>query len=160
MAPQFQSPAPRFWSKVNFNGPGGCWEWTACLFPAGYGKFGVRSPVVVGAHRWSYEAAYGSIPDGLCVCHRCDNRKCVRPDHLFLGTVGDNNRDMYAKGRNNNPTGADHPKTKLSTEQVLEVRRMLRDGMPVRQIAERFGVFPGTIYAIRNGKSHKKVVLS
>jgi hypothetical protein len=85
-----------FWSKVSKSD--GCWEWMGGKDKDGYGKItymwrGLR------AHRLSWELTYGVIPQGLDVLHRCDNPPCVRPDHLFLGTHGDNNRDMKEKGR-------------------------------------------------------------
>lgn len=87
----------RFWSKVDQSGD--CWEWTAAANRQGYGKFKARSYVLVPAHRHSWELANGPIPAGMYVCHRCDNPRCVRPDHLFLGTHQDNVTDMMAKGR-------------------------------------------------------------
>lgn len=80
----------------------GCWNWTGFINPKGYGQLSFKRRTV-RAHRLAWALAYGPIPDGLCVCHRCDNRRCVRPDHLFIGTNLDNMRDMVAKGRLRNP---------------------------------------------------------
>lgn len=93
------SVAARFWSKVTRGD--GCWEWVAAINPVtGYGAFGVGR-AVVNAHRLSWEMANGrSVPAGHDVCHRCDNRRCVRPDHLFVASRAANVADMFLKGRN------------------------------------------------------------
>jgi hypothetical protein len=92
----------RFWSKVDKSpghGPNGeCWIWTASTFDNGYGQLKVRGKNRK-AHRLAYEIQAGPIPEGLSVCHHCDNRPCIRLDHLFLGTPKENEQDKIAKGR-------------------------------------------------------------
>ena len=107
----------RFWSKVvKLNPAGNCWVWVGTRNQFGYGQYYIGSAgprAVYAAHRIAYGLANGPIPAGLCVCHRCDNRLCVNPTHLFVATHGDNLRDMVAKGR--------HPETVLKSQLRLGV---------------------------------------
>jgi len=92
----------RFWEKVRIEGGQRCWEWTGTLTrgPKGYGSFGVARGHTVRAHRYAWELTFKKkVPAGLYVCHRCDNPRCVRHDHLFLGTAQDNIDDAVSKGR-------------------------------------------------------------
>jgi hypothetical protein len=103
-------PQPKpFWTQVHF-GPS-CWEWMGRIERTGYGRLRFNSEMY-SAHRAAWVLENGAIPDGIMVMHRCDNRKCVRPDHLFLGTHADNMKDMTDKGRQ--AKGIDHP-NKLKT---------------------------------------------
>lgn len=137
----------RFWSKVDKSThPSGCWEWTASLNMYGYGQFGFRG-TVVAAHRVAWELTYGPVPDGLCVCHRCDNRKCVNTAHLFVASQAANMRDMAVKGRGRTrPTrGADSTSAKLTAADVRAIRRRYRDGDSLRVLGQAFGVWHTTI---------------
>ena len=93
---QFGRPVSRFWANVQKTN--GCWEWTGGKHAPGYGRLFVATKEM-RAHRFSWLIHNGRIPDGLFVCHKCDNPNCVNPEHLFLGTHQDNMDDMVAKGR-------------------------------------------------------------
>lgn len=129
----------RFWQKVDKAAPNGCWEWTGSLHSKGYGQMSGsrRGDRPLKCHRVSWELHRGPVPDGLQVLHRCDNRRCVNPDHLFLGTAGDNSRDMVNKGRVSR--GERHPFAKLTAADVTELRRLSECGRPDRELAAVFG---------------------
>lgn len=95
------SLSERFWAKVKKSD--GCWLWTGPIMNSGYGRGPGRNSKYTIAHRLSWELRHGEIPSGLLVLHRCDNRLCVNPEHLFLGTYKDNTADMWAKGRAKGP---------------------------------------------------------
>lgn len=143
-----------------------CWEWTATTMNNGYGHFWYNKKLTL-AHRVSYQFYIGQIPNGICVLHKCDNRKCVNPNHLFLGTYQDNATDRKNKGRGNIPTGVKNPRTKLSIKQVKEIRKLLIKQQKIlldyknhythRAIAEKYNVTTGAIVCIANGKNWKSV---
>jgi hypothetical protein len=148
-----------FWSFV-LKSPS-CWEWQGSTSD-GYGTYR-HNGKTRKAHRVVWERERGPIPEGLCVCHHCDNRRCVRPDHLFLGTVDDNNKDRAAKGRSAGvfPGGEAHPArkrrgqshwcAKLTDDDVREIRALRARGLLQAQIGARFNIHPSTVSRITRG---------
>lgn len=137
-----------FWAKVAKAGPNDCWPWIGCISTRGYGYYGVWGYGSFGAHRVSHALAHGAIPDGLFVCHSCDNPPCVNPSHLFAGTPKENTRDCIRKGRYRTTPFV------LSTEQRAEVVRDSASGVWASVLAKRFGVCRKTIVRIRS--NHRK----
>lgn len=143
----------RFEAKVSPEPTSGCWLWTAYLMPNGYGLIG-RGGSGEGmeyAHRAAWMLYRGPVPAGRFVCHRCDNRACVNPDHLFLGTHADNMRDMSSKRRS--AVGSRNGQARLSPQSASEARRMKSSGIPQAQIARALGVSPMTISRLVRGQS-------
>ena len=104
----------------------GCINWVGPFHYKGYGVLHKENKSYK-VHRVSFEVNKGPVPDGMLVCHSCDNRKCVNPDHLWIGTDYDNVRDMMVKGRNKPTRGEANPKAKLKNAQVLEIFTSFRD---------------------------------
>ena len=134
----------RFWSKVKKTRS--CWLWTGSTrgVPA-YGQYAWSHDRPMRAHRAAWLLVYGKLDDDALVLHRCDNRLCVRPSHLFLGTHRDNTQDMMRKGRNavlcGTVVGDAHHNTKLSDAALRRMRRdFLRSEATVKELAQRYGV--------------------
>ena len=143
-----QNVHKRFWSKVQKTDS--CWNWTAQCGRSGYGQFRFND-YPHQAHRVAWILSYGPIPPEKFVCHRCDNRKCVNPEHLFLGTCADNLADMAAKGRSTR--GTKSASAKLTEQDVRDIRNYYQAGQSQRQIAAQFGVSSHAIYSILAGKT-------
>ena len=135
----------RFWSKVNVKGDDDCWEWMAGKTSSGYGAFYANGRMN-RANRIAYTISNEQIPEKLLVLHKCDNPICCNPGHLFLGTQGDNVRDMWSKGRDNHPVGNRCGSAKLTVDQVIEIRA---SGGTCRYLADKYGVGKSTIAAIK-----------
>lgn len=144
----------KFWARVQKTD--GCWVWMGCVNVAGYGTLSMGDKEI-GAHRFSYTIHNGDIPLGLSVCHTCDNRRCVNPDHLFAGTQNDNVQDMVRKGRNrcNPPRGEAHKKHKLTEQAVLEI---FRSSGSCKEVALRYNVSPTLVCNIRAKRTWKHLL--
>ncbi len=186
MPPQYTPKVvSRFWSKVDRSGgPDACWLWTTSTFGSGYGQFKLE-PRNLRAHRVAWEITHGCVPDGLFVLHRCDNRRCVNPAHLWLGTHKDNMADMQRKGRaatgdangsrlhperlvrgDVHPArktlfwrcGTDNGEAKLTEQQVQWIRtRWECGGVRLQDLAVMYGVSKQTIWKVVNRKSWRHI---
>lgn len=136
----------RFWDKVlKPIGLDGCWEWTGAKTTRGYGMLGLGNRKTAEVHRISWKIHRGEIPEGVCVCHRCDNPGCVNPEHLFLGTKSDNRADAMMKGR----------LQKLDDRKEKEIEDLYysRSKISQKRLAKIFGVSQSTIGRITRVKS-------
>jgi DNA-binding CsgD family transcriptional regulator len=141
----------RFWQKVDKSagcGPwGNCWIWIGAVNDSGYGKLAANGSQAYRAHRYSYELVNGPLAKGVCVLHKCDVRRCVRPDHLFEGTRADNNRDTSSKGRirGGQGKGSAHPKAVLDEEIVARIWSLRHFGLSPGKIARMLGLNRSTV---------------
>lgn len=167
--------ASRFSTKYFPEPNSGCWIWTGMTAQNGYGRMLVKSKngPTAAAHRISWAIVHGAPPTNLDVCHKCDNRLCVNPDHLFLGSRADNMRDCSKKGRNimqrhpersvlrgnkiRRPAGESHPQAKLTEAQIHEIRR-LRGSSSQEALAARFGVDRSTVGRILSGMTWRHLI--
>lgn len=152
----------RFWSKVKIKKFNQCWEWQGSLNPnstRGYGNFKVRSRNIK-PHRFSYTLANGQILKNMCICHSCDNRACVNPLHLFIGTKADNNKDRHLKGRTSHKSrnvGSKHGLSKLTENQAKEIKQRCKNGETQRLLEREFGLKRGSVWSIANNLSWKHI---
>lgn len=157
--------AARFWAKVDKapgHGPGGnCWIWTGSVLPAsrtsrgGYGHLRWNRQNLL-AHRTAFTIENGTIPDRLCVLHACDNPRCVRPEHLFLGTKAENTQDMMRKGRHRAPCGEANASARLTSADVVRIRELYAARLAgSTTLARRFGIPESSVSRIVRGLSWK-----
>lgn len=143
----------RFLEKTSPEPNSGCWIWTGSINASGYGTMNANGKTVL-AHRYIFEKMEGGAA-GKCVCHKCDNRLCVNPDHLWLGSVGDNNRDRHAKGRSSGGRnlGKNNPAAKIDWPAVHDIRSKQESR---RIYAERYGITYFTVRDIEIGRIWKE----
>lgn len=142
----------RFETKFKKGEEDKCWNWTANKNrEGGYGQFSIAGRRQL-AHRIAYQLYVGEIPEGMLICHFCDNPACVNPAHLFPGTQADNMIDCMNKGRVFHPVGEKHGHAKLTGDQVGEIRQMSSEGARNGDLSRLFGVSRPTISNITHGK--------
>lgn len=142
----------KFWSRVQPAEADECWLWTGPVVDGNYPKVWMDQKIQ-GAHRVSYALAVGDLEPGMCVCHTCDNRLCVNPAHLWLGTKADNNADAHAKGRSSGGSlpGEMSPMARLTDDAVREIRSRVAAGEPKASVARDFGVCKQTVCNVISG---------
>jgi len=144
---RFQLFEDKVWPEPN----SGCWLWSGAKTSSGYGSFAMDRYRTIPAHRYAWICAYGSIPDGIDVCHRCDNPLCVNPEHLWLGTHTDNNSDRHRKGRSRGGSmkGTANPSAKIDWDAVKEIgsKKMSRS-----HYAAQYGI---TYWTVRDIETHR-----
>lgn len=148
----------RFWSNVDIKGEDECWNWKLSKgINHGYGKVSILRYNFL-AHRLSYFLTYGDIPKDdsskgtLFVCHKCDNKICCNPKHLFLGNTQDNMNDMKLKNRSSSKYGEDNLKHKLTEQQVFDIRQKYSNGLSQKDLSIEYEVQISTISRIVNYK--------
>jgi hypothetical protein len=139
-----------------------CWEWQGVRLKGGYGKImeNGHTKRTLLAHRVAWEAHNAEpIPPGMCVCHACDNRACVNPAHLFVGSHVDNMQDMIGKGRKVVTAGERSSTAKLTEQSVLEIRELGSQGLRQIDIAQRFDISRASVGLILSGQNWKHLPL-
>jgi len=131
----------------------GCWEWLGCIGNHGYGQFDYKK-VKNTAHRASYKIHKGEIAKGLCVCHTCDNRKCVNTAHLYLGDSKQNTKDMWDRKRNRVANGGSQGFVKpvITADEAREIKALVAQGVIQQTVAEKFNINQTTVSRIALGK--------
>jgi hypothetical protein len=147
--PAHRPAKERFWEKVRVSDDvDACWDWTGSAGNSGYGTFFGDDKRFWGAHRWAWFDSNGEIPDGMFVCHSCDNKLCCNPGHLFLGTHQDNMDDMCSKDRGG--------RAKVTNIQARNIRQRYELGLGTQAaLAREYHVTQASIWKIVQGGTHR-----
>lgn len=149
----------RFWDKVDKTESDTCWNWKSGTQSKGYGSFGIGNGKTDLAHRVAFELENGESPGGLCVMHSCDNRLCCNPNHLKLGTIADNNRDMVEKGRQ--ASGLNNGRSKLTLNNVVSMRSDYRAKLKnIKDLSEEYDVHYNTARNAIHGTTWKNLPMA
>lgn len=157
-----------FWARVDRNGPVAyehldvCWLWSGSKINSGYGiwRFSNNTYRLVLAHRFMWMSTYGEIPEGQLVLHKCDNKLCVNPSHLFLGSYSDNVQDCLQKGRfvvGARRRGEECNRAKITEGHVREIRELRQQGLLQREIAARLGTTREIVSSVLRGATWRHV---
>jgi hypothetical protein len=142
--------ADRIKNNIEIDPITGCWNWLGRINAGGYGTFGMKL-----AHRLSYLNFIGEISDGMDICHKCDNRKCINPDHLFQGTRKENMEDAVKKNRQ--AKGSMLPQTKLNASNVVTIRALYIIGIGYRKLSKQFNVSQSAIKKVVTNQTWRNV---
>ena len=154
-----QDHIDRFWSKVGFTAnPNCCWEWHGGITGRGYGAYSYSHSVSYPAHRIAFFLENKIDPKDLVVRHKCDNTKCCNPNHLEAGTHSQNTQDMLARKRHNTPIGLDHGNSRLSDDDVRDIRLAKRIGESSKGIAAKFSITVDYVNEIVSRRRRKYVI--
>jgi len=134
-----------------------CIEWTKAKDRDGYGVLTRNNKKNLRAHRVAWIDTYGEIPEGMWVLHKCDNKSCVNPEHLFIGTAKDNTQDCIKKNRRNTPRGSNHHAAKLNEDLVLKIRTIYKN-KKLSELSEQIGVSISLIGLVKRNKIWKHVI--
>ena len=145
----------KFWNQVDIKNFDECWEFSKKIYKNGYGCFRINGNDIL-AHKISWIINNGIRKTGLVIMHSCDNRKCVNPNHLSMGTNQDNILDMINKNRQNIPLGENNFRCKLSKKDIYEIKILKMDGISAMELSKIFNVSRPQIYRILNGTRRNK----
>ncbi len=153
-----------FWNKIKFGQPDECWEWQADSIKHGYGRYSVHvngtknKAIKYLSTRFIFEKIFGSLNQSLHVLHKCDNPRCVNPNHLFTGTPMDNSNDKFEKGRQNFVRGSECKQSKLNESDVTSIKSELLNGCKASELARIYGVSKQVISKIKHNHTWMHVI--